>query len=46
MSDIRSLQQRHPNARRIAWEDHEGISGIAIQIIKMDSQTNALPANC
>jgi hypothetical protein len=22
MSDVRSLQQRHPNARRIAWEGH------------------------
>jgi hypothetical protein len=46
MSDVRSLQQRHPIFWRIAWEDHEGISGIALQIIEMNSQTNALPLNC
>jgi hypothetical protein len=46
MSNVRSLQQRHPNAQRIAWEDHEGISGIALQIIEMNLQTNALPLNC
>ena len=46
MSDVRSLQQGHPNALRIAWKDHEGIARIAIQIIGMDSQMNALPSNC
>jgi hypothetical protein len=46
MSNVRSLQQRHPNAQRIAWEDHEGISGIALQIIEINLQTNALPLNC